>query len=163
MTAVVCPSPIPSTSAAPLVQSLTDTISATTGNTPLSTSARGLLSLPFRVLQEAENLALSTVPRQIVRLAGLDGLGLNIWSDAAPTAGETTVAADAVVAASQAAANMAGEGAARAAAEGGSWYLTEFFQTVRKVGGFFGYLTSIWSFACLVEVSGGCLCLQKRC
>lgn len=163
MTAIISPSPIPSTSTAPLVQSLTDTISATAGNTPLSTSALGLLSVPFRALQEAENLALSTVSRQVVRLTGLGGLGLNIWRDAAPTAEETTVAADAVVAASQAAANMAGGGAAQAAAEGGSWYLTEFFQTMRKVGGFFGYLTSIWSFACLVEVSCGCPCLQKQC
>ena len=153
MSGIVDSSTIPSTSAAPLMQSLNDTLSATAGNTPLSTSASGLLSLPLRALHEAENLAFSTVPRQIVRLTGLENFGLNIWGGAAPAAAETTVAADAVVAASQAAANMAGDGAAQAVAEGDSWYVTEFLQTMRKVGGFFGYLTSIWSFACLVEVS----------
>lgn len=163
MTAAVSSSTITSTSPTPLISNLTRTIPATTGTTPLSTSARGLLSLPFRALQEAENLAFGTIPRQIVRLTGLGSLGFNIWSDTAPTTGETTVAADAVVAASQAAANMAGGGAVQAVAEGDSWYLTELFHTMRKVGGFFGYLTSIWSFACLVEVSGDCPCPQERC
>ncbi|KAJ6129172.1 hypothetical protein N7512_001952 [Penicillium capsulatum] len=151
MTAAVDPSAVPTTSAVPLMQSLNETISATTGDSPVSTSARGLLSLPFRALHEVENLAFVTVPHQIVRLTGLGQLGLNFWSGPAATTGETTVAADAVVAASQAAANMAGEGAAQAVAEGDSWYLTEFLRTMHKVGGFFGYLTSVWSFACLVE------------
>lgn len=160
MAGIVASSSIPSTSAAPLMQTLNDTVSATAGNTPLSTSASasGLLSLPLRALHEAENLAFSTVPRQIVRLTGLENFGLNIWGGAAPAAAETTVAADAVVAASQAAANMAGDGAAQAVAEGDSWYVTEFLHTMRKVGGFFGYLTSIWSFACLVEVSSSHPC-----
>lgn len=52
-----------------------------------------------------------------------------------------------------AAATTAGEGAAQAVGYGDSWYVAELMQTMRKVGGFFGYLTSIWSFACLVEVS----------
>lgn len=74
------------------------------------------------------------------------------WAGAAPMAGDTGLAGGAMAASSQATTGMAGEGVAQAMAQGGSWY-TELLHGMRKVAGFFGYLTSIWSFACLVEVS----------
>lgn len=77
---------------------------------------------------------------------------MSSWVGTAPMAGDTGLAGDAMAAASQATTGIAGEGVSQAMAQGGSWY-TEVLQGMRKVAGFFGYLTSIWSFACLVEVS----------
>lgn len=82
---------------------------------------------------------------------------MSLWSGAATPAGNTGLAGDAV------AAGVAGEGVAQAMGQGDSWFVTEFLQTMRKVGGFFGYLTSIWSFACLVEVSSVHVSVHELC
>ncbi|KAJ5894778.1 hypothetical protein N7495_006469 [Penicillium taxi] len=143
------PSAAPSTSTASLLENISATVSAaTTRNTYLPTSPRDILSFPLRALHHAETFAFSTVPRHIGRLAGIEDMSLNLWP--VTTSAEAALASDAVAVA-QAAADMAGEGAAQAVAQGDSWYLTELMHTMRKVGGFFGYLTSVWSFACLVE------------
>ncbi|KAJ5584901.1 uncharacterized protein N7459_004701 [Penicillium hispanicum] len=151
MSSVMSPSAMPSTSAAPVIHNLSSPISVTSGSTLLPYSPRDLLSLPLRALHHAEIFAFSTVPRHVARMAGIEDFSLNIWGGAAPTAGETGLPGDAVAAASQAAAGMAGEGVAQVVGQGDNWYMAEFMHTMRKVGGFFGYLTSIWSFACLVE------------
>lgn len=77
----------------------------------------------------------------------MNDVTLNLWPTTAPVAGESAVVHEAMAAASDIAA-----GVPEAVAAGDGWYIGEFMQTMRKVGGFFGYLTSIWSFACLVEV-----------
>lgn len=69
---------------------------------------------------------------------------MNFWGGAAAAAGDAGDAA-------QAAADLAGGGGA--AAFGDNWYLGEFLMAAKRIGGFFGYLTSVWSFACLVEVN----------
>jgi hypothetical protein len=140
---------MPSTSAASLANNINDTVSATSV-TSLLPSPRDLFTLPFRALNQAETFAFSTVPRHIARLTGLNDISMSFWSRGASAIGETGLGGDAMAAA---AANTAGEGVAQAAGYGDSWYVAELMQTMRKVGGFFGYLTSIWSFACLVEVS----------
>jgi hypothetical protein len=139
---------MPSTSATSLANNINNTVSATSV-TSLLPSPRDLFTLPFRALNQAETFAFSTVPRHIAQLVGINDISVSFWSGGASAIGETGLGGDAVAAA----ANTAGEGVAQAAGYGDSWYVAELMQTMRKVGGFFGYLTSIWSFACLVEVS----------
>lgn len=137
---------MPSTSPASVAQAINSTISQTTGHTLLP-SPRELLSLPLRALHHAETFAFSTVPRHIARMAGIEDISLNLWPTAAPVAGQD-IAHEAMNAAAEIAA-----GAPEVVEQVENWYLAELTSTMRKVGGFFGYLTSIWSFACLVEVS----------
>lgn len=153
MSGVVDPSAMPNTPAESFVQNVSATVTATPENSFLPFSPLELLTLPIRVIHRAETFAFSTVPRHVARLAGLENVGISLWGGTGATAGDTGLAGDAMAAASQATAGVAGEGVAQATAQGDSWYVTEFLQTMRKVGGFFGYLTSIWSFACLMEVS----------
>ncbi|KAJ6061880.1 uncharacterized protein N7446_006000 [Penicillium canescens] len=102
---------------------------------------------PLRAFQHAETFALRTVPQTLARFSGMNALGYGFWSGADPTIG----AGDAVATAANAAANMAGDGTAGGVGQEGGYYIAEFLSAVKKVGGFFGYLTSLWSFACLVE------------
>lgn len=142
MSGVVGPSAMPSTSAS-LAQTINNTVSATSNNSILPSSPLELLTLPIRALQRVEAFAFSTVPRHVARLAGIEDVTVNLWSGPATAAVDTGMAGEAAAAT----ANMARE----AVGYGDSWYVTEFLQTMRKVGGFFGYLTSGWAFACLVE------------
>lgn len=140
---------MPSTSATSFANNINNTVSATSV-TSLLPSPRDLFTLPFRALNQAETFAFSTVPRHIARLTGINDIGTSFWSGGASAIGDAGLRGDAMA---PAAANTAGEGVAQAVGYGDSWYMAELMQTMRKVGGFFGYLTSIWSFACLVEVS----------
>ncbi|KAJ5953251.1 hypothetical protein N7454_000147 [Penicillium verhagenii] len=144
MSGVLGPESMPSTSPASVVQAINSTISQASGNTLLP-SPRELLSLPLRALHHAETFAFNTVPQHIARLAGIENISLNLWPTAAPEAGQN-IAHDALHAAAEIAA-----GAPEVVEQVENWYLAELTSTMRKVGGFFGYLTSIWSFACLVE------------
>jgi hypothetical protein len=153
MSGVIGPSTSPSTSAAPLVHQLNATAS---GYSLLPSSARAVVLFPLRVLYRAETLAFRTVPRNIARLAGLENLSTSLWGGAAATVGETGLA-DGAAAAARGAADMAGEGVGDAVARGGGFHFSDLLQTMRKLGGFFSYLTSLWSFACLIEVS---ICLS---
>ncbi|KAJ6095939.1 hypothetical protein N7486_006685 [Penicillium sp. IBT 16267x] len=144
MSGVLGPASMPSTSPASVVQAINSTISQTSGHT-LFPSPRELLSLPLRALHHAETFAFSTVPQHIARIAGIDDISLNLWPNAAPVAGQD-IAQEAMNAAAEIAA-----GAPEVVEQVENWYLAELTSTMRKVGGFFGYLTSIWSFACLVE------------
>ncbi|KAJ5159502.1 uncharacterized protein N7482_006506 [Penicillium canariense] len=147
MSGVLGPASMPSTSAVSFAKNLNNTVSATSA-TSLLPSPRDLLSLPLRALNQAETLAFSTIPRHIARLTGLNDIRISFWSGGAAVTGESALGGGAMTAA-----NAAGEGVAQGAGYGDSWYVAELLQTMRKVGGFFGYLTSVWSFACLVEVS----------
>lgn len=68
-----------------------------------------------------------------------------MWNGAGATA-------DAGSAAATHAADMAGNSFIEAAGQEGGYYVAEFLMAMRKLAGFFGYLTSFWSLACLVEV-----------
>lgn len=159
MSGVVGPSAMPSTSAAPLVQNLSTTVSTTSRISLLPSSPLELLTHPIRALQRAETFAFRTVPRHVARLAGIENISMNLWSGAGTATGNPGLGGAAVAAA----ADMSGEGVAQVVGQGDSWYVTEFLRTMQKVGGFFGYLTSIWSFVCLVEVSTVPLRLHGPC
>ncbi|KAJ6164742.1 hypothetical protein N7470_003414 [Penicillium chermesinum] len=83
-------------------------------------------------------------------MVGMGDINLNLWPTPAAAMTEGGAAVEAIAAASEAVADTQG-GVAEVAAQADGWYLTEFMNTMRKVGGFFGYLTSVWSMACLVE------------
>ncbi|KAJ5256881.1 hypothetical protein N7478_012985 [Penicillium angulare] len=150
MSNVLAPASIPSTSSASVAQSINATISTTTASAFIPSSPRQILSLPLRALHHAETFAFNTVPRHIAKLVGIEDLSLNIWPTAAPVTGRTVLSQEAMTAASHAA--SIATGAPQGAGSEG-WYMGEIMQTMRKVGGFFGYLTSVWSFACLIETS----------
>jgi hypothetical protein len=141
MSGIVEPSTIPSTSASLLQHLNTTTPSPATSS--LSSLPIQLLTSPLRAFQHAETFALQTVPQTIGRITGIS----SFWSGAGSTAYAGSAAA------THAAADMAGGGFADAVGPDGSYYVAEFLGAVKKLGGFFGYLTSLWSFACLVEVS----------
>ncbi|RHZ60051.1 hypothetical protein CDV55_106516 [Aspergillus turcosus] len=131
------------TASSSAMQSVNST--AITTRYSLLSSPRELLTLPLRGLRQAENLAFSTLPRQLSRLVGLPDMATRISGHAPVTGSE----ADAVVAATQAAAGAAREGMVDAAAQGETGvYLAEFLQAMRRFSGFFSYLTSRWSLAC---------------
>lgn len=136
------------TASSSAMQSVNSTAITTTRYSLLS-SPRELLTLPLRGLRQAENLAFSTLPRQLSRLVGLPDMATRISGHAPATGSE----ADAVVAATQAAAGAAREGMVDAAAQGETGvYLAEFLQAMRRFSGFFSYLTSRWSLACFTVV-----------
>lgn len=140
------------------MQNISATASAKSGSSFLPTSPLELITFPLRVLNQAETFAFNTVPRHLLRIAGIENIEMNFWGGAA-AGGDTGLAGDAA----QAAADIAG-GGTQAATLGDSWYVGEFLMAAKKIGGFFGYLTSVWSFACLVEVSPICSYLyRERC
>lgn len=146
MTGVIGSSTAPSISTPSTVQNISSTAVNTSGNWLLPSTPVELLTLPIRILHRAETFTFSTAPRHVARLTGLEGISVSFWSGVASTTGDR-------MADTSQAAGMAGERVAQAVGQTDSWYVAEFFHTARKVGGFFGYLTSVWSFACLVEVS----------
>lgn len=139
----------PSAATSTSVQSLSNSTIPTAAYSVLSSLPRGLLTRPFRGLDHSENLTLSTFPKHIARLVGLQDMASRFWaaSDVAPEA-------DAIVAATtQAAAGMAAEGVANPAMQGeASSHFTEILQAVIRFSGFFSYLTSRWSLACFTVV-----------
>ncbi|KAJ5102275.1 hypothetical protein NUU61_004497 [Penicillium alfredii] len=143
MSVVAGPSTVSSTSGVPLMQKLNTSASAIPETSSLSPLK--VLLFPLRALYRAENFVFSTVPRHIV--TGIQNTSRNFWGGAASTARGAGLAGDAAAAGTQG----AGAGVADAASQAGGLYVNEFLQAMRKVGGFFGYLTSIWFFACMVE------------
>ncbi|KAJ5348916.1 uncharacterized protein MYU51_007253 [Penicillium brevicompactum] len=139
MSGLVEPSTAQSTSAS-LLHHL-NTTTPIPDSSPLSSLPFQLLLAPLHALQHAETFAFRTVPRSIGRVTGISSL----WSGAGSTAGAGGTAA------THAVADMAGSGLADVAEQEGSYYFAEFLVAIKKLGGFFGYLTSVWSFACLLE------------
>ena len=148
MSSVLSPAMVPSTTNVSIAQNISATASATPGSNFLPTSPLDLIMFPLRVLNQAETFAFNTVPRHLLRAMGIENIEMNFWGGAATAAGDAGLAGDAA----QAAANTAG-GGVQAAAFSDSWYVGEFLSAVKEIGGFFGYMTSVWSFACLVEVN----------
>ncbi|KAL4898111.1 hypothetical protein BDV59DRAFT_166228 [Aspergillus ambiguus] len=135
----------PSAATSAPAQALGNTTTPTAAYSVLSSLPRGLLTRPFRALNHSENLTLSTFPKHVARLVGLQDVASRFWgvSDIAP-------ATDAVVAATaQATAGMATEGIANPTMQAdSSSHFSDILQAVIKFSGFFSYLTSRWSMAC---------------
>lgn len=145
MSSEIGPSIIPS---APPPQLLDATTSATPGNLSLSASPRTLLLFPLRALYRAETFVFRTVPQSIARFVGIQS---------ATSAARTGFTGDGVAAATHAAAHTPVEGLADTMGQEGGSYLSNILHTMRKLGGFFSYLTSGWSLACLALVRYGSL------
>lgn len=143
MSSIVEPSTIPTTSSTALLEHLNTTISPDTSS--LSSLPHQLLTSPLRAFQHAETFALRTVPQTLARITGIKALGQTIRSGAGSAAGASGTAATH-------AADMPGNEFADAAGQQSGYYIAEILGAMKKLGGFFGYLTSLWSFACLVEV-----------
>lgn len=140
------------TSAATAAQHLIkDNAANVTTTKSLLSSSRDILAFPFRAIYRADKFAFSTLPRYIVKSVGLEGLAAQLMDD---TPGTAAMAADAV-----------GDGTvgAAAAAAGSdpetSSYVADLLITLKRLSGFFSYLTSRWSLACFTVVS----CDQRDC
>lgn len=140
------PSTIQSTTASLLHHANTST--PTPDSSSLSSLPLRLLTSTIHALEHVDTFAFQTVPGSVGRITGISSL----WSGAGPTSEAGSTAATHAVADM---ADMAGSGLAEGAAQEGSYYFAEFLVALKKLGGFFGYLTSIWSFACLLEVNIG--------
>ncbi|PWY68437.1 hypothetical protein BO70DRAFT_323288 [Aspergillus heteromorphus CBS 117.55] len=126
-------------------QSLNTTTPPVASQSLLSSSSSELLSLPLRGLHRAEAFAFSTLPTQIARIVGLQDMATRFWG----TAPGTGLEGDAVVLATQTAAEVAREGVVEAAAQAESGlHFSDILQAFVKFSGFFSYLTSRWSLAC---------------
>lgn len=126
---------------------------------------RDILLLPFRLVYHAE-VFIITLPRQLVRLIGLDvafssaldGLARVFGIGGGDVAGDDAAAAAAVVAAmtgTGANGALSGDAAAGSAAstEAASGFsMGGFLPSLKKFGGFFNYMTTRWSLACFVVV-----------
>ncbi|OAL69963.1 hypothetical protein A7D00_6002 [Trichophyton violaceum] len=124
---------------------------------------RDILLLPFRLVYHAE-VFIITLPRQLVRLIGLDvafssaldGLARVFGIGGGDVAGDDAAAAAAVVAAmtgTGANGALSGDAAAGSAAstEAASGFsMGGFLPSLKKFGGFFNYMTTRWSLACFV-------------
>lgn len=109
---------------------------------------RELLALPLRALHQAETFTFATLPRHIARLVGLENMATHFWSR---VLGAGLIEGGTAEAATQAAAG-AGEGVADAAAQVGGIRFIDILDGMKKFGGFFSYVTSRWSLACLTVV-----------
>lgn len=123
---------------------------------------KDLFLLPLRIVYRVEIFVFVTLPRQIFRLIGLESV-------AASLVGDTTGLADGhgfpvnSVSAMAATAGAGASGAAAADAATTSWFGgSEILQSLRKFGGFFSYMTSRWSLACIIVVCvfQGCIALS---
>lgn len=115
----------------------------------LLSSSRDVLTFPFRAIYRADKFAFTTLPRRVAKFVGLEGMASQLMEN---TSGTGTAAAGTQ------AADVMGEGMAGAAAATGSEtgsYITDLFVTLKRLSGFFSYLTSRWSLACFTVVSCG--------
>lgn len=111
-----------------------------------SSSSRHLLGLPFRTLPAG--FSVYALPRQVARLVGLENPAARILGRASGVGMEGDVAA-----AVQTAGQGAGEGFAEAASQDSGLRFADVFYAMRRFSGFFSYVTSRWSLACISVVS----------
>ncbi|PGH17080.1 hypothetical protein AJ80_04953 [Polytolypa hystricis UAMH7299] len=110
-------------------------------------SPKDLALLPLRVVYRAEVFMFATVPRNIMRLMGIDTAAAEIvhgGADAVAAAAVLNTDAPEIAAAAAAAAAAGAQGAA----DGAGSNLVDMLQSMRKFGGFFSYMTSKWSLTC---------------
>lgn len=150
---------IPPAAAASLAaaQNLVNNASNVTTTKSLLTSPRELLSVPFRAIYRADTYAFSTLPRQVAKFVGLQSVAAGLMDDTTASGG----APGGETVARAAAETVVGEGTAGAAAAAAAtsqesgFHIVDFFHTLRRLSGFFSYLTSRWSLACFTVVSAG--------
>ena len=130
----------------------------TAANSTTSMSPHELLTFPIRALHKVESFAFYTLPRNIVRLSGLEDIAIRVWSrdlfadDAATQGAPSAGAAVGGGGGGAGAAAAAGGGGGATASEESGINFSDVFETVRKFGGFFSYIASRWSYACFVVV-----------
>lgn len=135
-------------------QHLVNNASNVTTSKSLLSSPRDLLSFPFRAVYRADIFAFSTLLRQFAKLVGLESVAAQLMDDTA--ASGAVLEGEAVAVGARAAAEtVVGEGAASAAAtaQESGFHIADLFYTLRRLSGFFSYLTSRWSLACFTVVS----------
>lgn len=129
-------------------QHLVDKATSVASPQSFLSSSRDVLTFPFRAIYRADKFAFTTLPRHIAKFVGLEGIASQLMED-------TSVSGAAAAAAGT---QAAGDGMAGAAAATGSEsgsFITDFFITLKRLSGFFSYLTSRWSLACFTVVSCG--------
>ena len=115
-------------------------------------STKELLLLPLRIVYRVEIFVFVTLPRQIFRLIGLESVAASLVGGAAGLAEGHGLPMD-TASAIAATAGAGADGAAAVDAANTSWFgVGELLQSLRKFGGFFSYMTSRWSLACIVVV-----------
>ena len=118
--------------------------------------AQDLLTFPLRAFYKVESFAFFTLPKNIIRLSGLEDMAARAWGAdffADDIVASQRATAAGAGAASAGAAGDAGDAMTGSAAVGdGGVHLGDVFDTLRKLGGFFSYIASRWSYACFVVV-----------
>jgi hypothetical protein len=153
-------------SASSLAANLTVSEPSLSKLTSLVVSAHHLLIFPLRILYRAEVILFVTLPRHFVRLLGLDtamAFLINGTMNMFGAGDADAVGGEAAAAAAAAAAAIGMDGAV-AAGPGPvqTWSLfslRDIFQTMRRFGGVFSYMTSRWSVSCFGVV---CLTLASK-
>lgn len=128
-------------------QHLVDKATSVASPQSFLSSSRDVLTFPFRAIYRADKFAFTTLPRNIAKFVGLEGIASQLMEN---TSGSGAAAA--------AGTQASGDGMAGAAAATGSEsgsFITDFFITLKRLSGFFSYLTSRWSLACFTVVSCG--------
>lgn len=143
-------------------QNLVNNASNVTTTKSLLSSSRDLLSVPFRAIYRADTYTFSTLPRQVAKLVGLGNVAAQLMDDTTASGG----AVGGETMARAAAETVVGEGAASAAAAAATgqesgFHIADFFHTLRRLSGFFSYLTSRWSLACFTVVSADNLYMNQ--
>jgi hypothetical protein len=114
-----------------------------------------LLKLPLRAVYNAELFTFVSVPQNLARFVGLEGIFNSGWTETVHTGvnGGTMGADAAATAAAVAATATAGiDGATDAAIGEVGLNFTDVFQALRRFSGLFSYMTSRWSLTCFSVV-----------
>lgn len=143
MTGVVGPSTVPTSSSEALMQHINTTV-LSQETSSISSLPQQFLTSPLRAFQHAETFAFRTIPHTLARITGIQAIAQKFWGGGGTAAAESAAATHAM--------DMASSEFADVATQESGYYFAEFLGAIKKLGGFFSYLTSLWSFACLVEV-----------
>jgi hypothetical protein len=117
-----------------------------------------LLKLPLRAVYNAELFTFVTVPQNLVRFVGLEGMFNSGWTEPihARADGDPIGAAAAAAAAAATSAGATAttrlDGAVDATIGEVGLNFTDVFQALRRFSGLFSYMTSRWSLTCFSVV-----------
>lgn len=152
---------MPSTSASAASEAVAAAVSAvTTAATNQSLvlwPPMELLKLPLRAVYNAELFTFVTVPQNLVRFVGLEGMFNSGWTGTAHAAADgDTMGAAAAAAAAAASAGATATTRLDGAVDGPigevGLNFTDVFQALRRFSGLFSYMTSRWSLTCFSVV-----------
>lgn len=134
-------------------QNLANNASNLTTTKSLLSSSRDLLSVPLRAIYRADTYAFSTLPRQVAKFVGLGNVAAQLMDDTTASGGAVGGETVARVAAETVGEGAAGAATAATTGQESGFHIADFFHTLRRLSGFFSYLTSRWSLACFTVVS----------